>query len=231
MSDRVGFLVTACRRGARTIVWLALAGAANCNDAAHVETATADASRDTSPEGSVGAEAATIVWSVSPPPADGDGRLVDLGETNRGFGWDTCTGAIRVSSAAEAMSLPASRGTSYLLSTPSPGGQDASTSYVAQAYFWLETPGPAQGLWFDLALVSGLGADATISFYETDNLCVVKRSFGTFGAAAAFSAQGRWKSGCLDVSAKGVLQAIGVRIEAPSGTVAFDALRFDKPCK
>jgi hypothetical protein len=102
---------------------------------------------------------------------------------------------------------------------------------VVQAYFWLETPGSARGLWFDLALVSGSGDDTSISLYETNMDCMVKRTLVTSSLAMALTSAGQWKTGCLDVSDKGDLEAIGVRIEAPSGVVGFDALRFGKSCE
>jgi hypothetical protein len=226
--------------GTPALAFLSALAAAGCDDAGHAPSSAADAGADLSPDGPAApADAATdagpgaggLVWATSAPPVEGDGRLVDVEDGERGFGWDTCFASPPVSLSPQGTPPPATRGNAYLLSSPSPAPNASSAAHVAQAYVWLERPGSALGLWFDLALVSGSGEGATISFYETDKACAAKRSFGTFGVATALTSTGQWKTGCLDVSGKGDLEAIGVRIEAPSGVLGFDALRFDRACE
>jgi hypothetical protein len=214
--------------------------AAGCDTAGQAPVATTDAGHDVSSEGpagpadasaEVGAETGGVVWGAAAPPVEGDGRLVDVEDENRGFGWDTCYSSRPLSLAPQGTPPPATRGNAYLLSSSSSVPNTGSAPDVAQAYVWLEKPGSAQGLWFDLALVSGSGDAATISFYETDKACAAKRSLGVFAVAKELTSAGQWKTGCLDLSGKGDFEAIGVRVDAPSGVVGFDALRFDKPCQ
>jgi hypothetical protein len=205
-------------------------GATGCDNAGQLSVATPDAAVDVSAEGP-GPGPAIIVWGASAPPVEGDGRLVDVGDVAGGFGWDTCFTFPRLVVSEQGASPPPTRGSRYLVASPSGQPDIGRTPALPQAYFWLATPGTAQGLWFDLTVVSGSADAATISFYETDLSCAAKREFGTFSLSTIPLPTGQWKTGCLDLSGQGALGAIGVRIDAASGVLGFDALRFDKSCR
>jgi hypothetical protein len=178
----------------------------------------------------------SLLWTGSPPPVEGDGRIVDVGDTLNGLGWDTCAASPIMTVSEPGALPPAIRGQAYLLSTNTPLFGVAKPPHIAQAYFFPESRptgavGPPQGLWFDLALVSGSAAGATVALYETDTACVVQRSLGTFSLAAALVQPGHWRTACLDLAGPGDLANIGVRIDATAGVLGFDALRFGGPCR
>jgi hypothetical protein len=209
--------------------------AAACTETATPAPAPPDARHDASDDGD-GRDGDTrppepaIVWNGSPPPVAGDGRVVDVGDTLNGHGWDFCSDHLEVASPGALP--PPTRGQGYLVSNNR--STNGGGTNLVQAYFFRELDphdfGAVAGLWFDLALVSGTATNATVTFYETDLYCVDKRVLGTFAVSPALSATGHWKTGCIDLADRGNLTAVGIRLNAPSGVLGFDALRFDKPC-
>ena len=178
--------------------------------------------------------------SADPPPpvvvpVAGDGRLVDVPDVNRGRGWDTCPADLPLTdSPVGDATLPAARrGQRYLISTAPPATRplpQPGVPSMPQAYWFLDQPGSAAGLWIDLVAIGGSVAHARLSAYETDAICVVQRALASVDLDRGLEVPGQWGTACLDLTGAGLFKFIGIRIDSDTGRVGVDAVRFGPPC-
>jgi hypothetical protein len=118
---------------------------------------------------------AVLIWNSTAPAPEGDGRLADVADAPAGVSWDLCYTFPTLHASSPGAVPPAVRGNRYLIAAPPIGTEPGKPGIGPQAYFFPQTPVTADGLWFDLTLISGTAEGATIQFFETDLVCGVKR--------------------------------------------------------
>jgi len=166
------------------------------------------------------------------PSPEGDGRLVDLGDSPLGTGWDLCHAQppLTATPPAGPAGPSATRGSRYLLSGPDRTTDASVGVHTPQAYLWMEKAGTARGLWLDLVLISGAAAQSRFSIYRTDAVCNVQQTLATADLQPLLASAGVWRTLCMDLTTAGEFTSLGIRLDSPQGRIGLDALRLGPAC-
>jgi hypothetical protein len=106
-------------------------------------------------------------------------------------------------------------------------------STLAEAYAWFTpplAPGVPQGLWFDLALVGGAPADATLSIFNVDVGCERLDVVGVYGLSEVLAEPRVWKTTCTNLVPSTQVDALGFTFSGSDLDVGMSQLRFGPPC-
>jgi hypothetical protein len=172
-----------------------------------------------------------LMPELNPPPTEGDGRLVDIGDATQGFGWDTCTGepSFTPSTASTCSECPAAtRGDVFVVAKPTVGAGPVVPGSVPQAYFFFDESTRADALWFDALWIDG-GAEANLSLWPAGPVCEPTSPARVFGLRTLFTQPGQWVTACVPLDDWQPFMALALRVDS-AGTLGLDAFRFGPPC-
>lgn len=165
-----------------------------------------------------------IVPQTDAPPPEGDGRLVDIPEASLGDGWDYCGSNVRSSDGVASNGLAASRGTEFIVVRQR---ESAERSQVGDFAFFFQEPQQATALWFDMALLEGVEAGASLVVSES-LACEPQRTLGEVQLQAGDLASD-WTTFCVSLGS-GALNELALQVISPNATLAIDAFRFGPAC-
>jgi hypothetical protein len=210
------------------LCWPLIGLSAACGGKAGVRGGDADASVAGGGTTGAGADPSTLKPQTESPPAEGDGRLADIGDQIAGDGWDTCGGEpwLRTTRGLPCPECPpATRGQEFVIIQPA--ATDVKRD-VPQAYFYFDGPAHAEALWFDAMWING-PADSDLSIILTDQLCQPQSAARVFHLRELFSDVGEWVTACVPLSDAAPFLGLGFRFDA-QGTLGVDAFRFGPAC-
>ncbi len=190
-----------------------------------------DAGSSTGAPGGSASDPNLLKPELNPPPPEGDGRLVDIGDALPGFGWDWCGGEPRLMSSTAlpcADCPPATRGDVFVIATPAVSGGSLVALTVPQGYFFFDQPTRADAVWFDAMSING-ATDATLSVWPSDTVCQPIGPAHVLDLHALFTQRGQWVTACVPLTDLDAFRGLAIRIDS-AGALGLDAFRFGPPC-
>jgi hypothetical protein len=172
-----------------------------------------------------------LMPELNPPPKEGDGRIVDIGDALQGYGWDTCRGepSLTLNRPSTCSGCPAAtRGDLFVIAKPAVGAGPVVPGPVPQAYFFFDESTHADAVWFDALWIDG-GAEAKLSLWPADPVCKPTSPARVFDLHALFTQPRQWVTTCVPLDDWQPFTALALRIDSP-GTLGLDAFRFGPRC-
>ncbi len=213
---------------------IAATACAGKSEATTPTSATAGSDAGPTSAGAPGASASDpnlLMPELNPPPAEGDGRLVDIGDAQAGDGWDWCTGEPRLvrSTALPCAACPAAtRGSEFVIATPAVDKSPTASGTVPQGYFFFDELTRADAVWFDALWING-SRNAKLSLWPTNPVCEPTGPARVLDLHGLFTEPGQWVTACVSLDDLQPFRGLALRIDG-AGTLGVDAFRFGPPC-